>query len=125
MAWVVSLQFNWFPYYRKPCLELTRGAFGHEALNLERVGSMYQEDKTFNLRFCLEAQFSESYSGEDDNFAWLNDWETRVKPDLLKIIFSELRKYPSWSAHVRNRGMSAGDEVEIALVKLIPQEELE
>lgn len=86
---------------------------------------MYQEDKTFNLRFSLEAQFPESYDGNDDNFGWLHDWETRVKPDLLKVLFSELRKYPSWSAHVRNRGMTAADEVEIALVKYVPQKELD
>ena len=86
---------------------------------------MYQEDKTFNLRFSLEAKFPESYDGHDDNFAWLHDWETRVKPDLLKVIFSELRKYPSWSVHVRNRGMAAVDEVEIAMVKHAPQEGLD
>ncbi len=84
---------------------------------------MYQEDKTFNLRFSLEAQFPESYEGDDDNFAWLHDWENRVKPDLLKVIFGELRKYPSWSVHVRNRGMATVDEVEIALVKYASQEE--
>ena len=84
---------------------------------------MYQEDKTFILRFNLESQFPENYDGNDDNFAWLQDWETRVKPGLLKVIFSELRKYPSWTVHVRNRGMSTTDEVEIVLVKSVPQED--
>ena len=84
--------------------------------------NMYQEDKAFNLRFHLEANFPESYEGDEDNFGWLHDWETRVKPDLLKVVFSELRKYPSWSAHVRNRGMAATDEVEIALVRFMPEE---
>jgi len=89
---------------------------------MEWSGGMYQEDKTFNLRFNLEAQFPENYEGDDDNFGWLHDWETRVKPELLKVIFSELRKYPSWSAHVRNRGIASIDEVEIALVKVVPPE---
>ena len=84
---------------------------------------MYQEDKTFILRFNLESQFPENYDGNDDNFAWLQDWETRVKPGLLKVIFGELRKYPSWTVHVRNRGMSTTDEVEIVLVKSVPQED--
>lgn len=78
---------------------------------------MIQEDKVFNLRFSLEVQFPEDYEGDEDNLAWLHDWEARIKPDLLKVIFGELRKYPMWSARVRNRGMSALDEVEIALVK--------
>ena len=88
----------------------------------ERSDVMYQENKTFTLRFSLEAEFPESYDGDEDNYVWLQDWEARVKPDLLRVIFSELRKYPSWSAHVRNRGMSANDEVEIALVKFVPRE---
>jgi len=99
--------------------------WGRDEKKKERSAGMYQEDKTFNLRFHLEAQFPENYEGDEDNLGWLHDWETRVKPDLLKIIFSELRKYPSWSAHVRNRGMAAADEVEIAVIKCIPEEILD
>lgn len=78
---------------------------------------MFQEEKTFTLRFSLEAHFPEEYDGEEDAYAWLHDWETRVKPDLLKAIFTSLRSYPSWAAHVRNRGMAPTDEIEISLIK--------
>ncbi len=80
---------------------------------------MFQEEKTFTLRFSLEARFPENYEGEEDAHAWLRDWETRVKPDLLKTIFSSLRNYPSWAAYVRNRGVASTDEVEIVMVKEI------
>ncbi|MDT7042141.1 hypothetical protein [Candidatus Nitronereus thalassa] len=79
---------------------------------------MYQEEKTFNLRFQLEAQFPEEYNGEEDAHAWENDWETRIKPEIIKAVFNALRNAPSWSAHIRNRGMSALDEVEIAMTKV-------
>ena len=36
---------------------------------------------------------------------------------LLKVIFDSLRKHSSWKAHIRNRGASPLDEIEIALVK--------
>lgn len=78
---------------------------------------MLQEDKTFTFRFSLEASFPEDYDGELDNYAWVQEWERMVKPELLRIIFESLRKHPSWSAHVRNRGLSPRDEIEIALVK--------
>jgi len=78
---------------------------------------MYQEEKTFNVRFSLEAHFPEDYEGEDDAYAWLHDWEGRVMPEVLKSIFTTLRKFPSWSARVRNRGMAQTEEIEISLVK--------
>lgn len=78
---------------------------------------MFHEEKKFNLRFNLEACFPDDYNGDSDAYVWLHEWESRVKPDLLKIIFNALRKFPSWSVHVRNRGIATLDEVEIALVK--------
>ena len=78
---------------------------------------MFQEEKEFNLRFSLEANFPEDYEGEEDEYAWLKEWETRVKPELLKTIFDSLRRHPAWIVHVRNRGLSPNDEIEIAMVK--------
>ena len=78
---------------------------------------MFQEEKNFNIRISLEAHFPEDYDGDDDGQAWLHDWEARVKPDVVKSIFTTLRKFPSWSAHVRNRGIAQTEEIEISLVK--------
>lgn len=78
---------------------------------------MFQEEKTFTFRFNLEALFPEDYEGDEDDYAWLRDWEVRVKPELLKTIFESLRRYPSWTVHVRNRGKSPSDEIEVAMVK--------
>lgn len=78
---------------------------------------MFQEEKRFTLRFSLEATFPEGYEGDEDNYAWLRDWNSQVKPELLKLIFDALRRHPAWTAHVRNRGLSPEDEIEIAMVK--------
>lgn len=78
---------------------------------------MYQEEKTFTLRFSLEAAFPDDYEGEQDNYLWLKEWEQVVKPDLLKAVFDCLRRHPAWTAHVRNRGLSPLDEIEIAMAK--------
>jgi hypothetical protein len=83
---------------------------------------MFREEKQFTFRFSLEAQFPEEYEGEQDNYLWLQDWERSVKPELLKLIFDSLRRHPSWNAHVRNRGLSPNDEIEIAMVKDFSQE---
>lgn len=78
---------------------------------------MYQEEKGFTFRFSLEANFPDSYEGEEDSYGWLKEWETRMKPELLKTVFASLRRHPAWTAHVRNRGVSPDNEIEIALVK--------
>lgn len=78
---------------------------------------MVQEEKRFNLRFSLEATFPEEYEGDEDDYTWLRDWTTRVKPELLKVIFDALRRHPAWTVHVRNRGLPPEDEIEIAMVK--------
>ncbi len=75
------------------------------------------KETTFNLRFSLLAQIPDRLL-EDDEFedtTWLQEWEAHIKPDLLRLVFAHLRSYPSWQAHVRNRGISPSDEVEIVL----------
>jgi len=78
---------------------------------------MFHEAKTFNLRFSLEASFPDDYDGDEDGHAWVQDWETRIKPELIKLIFDFLRRHSSWTVHVRNRGLPPVDEIEIAMVR--------
>ena len=78
---------------------------------------MFQEESTFVLRFSLEASFPEEYEGTQDNHAWVREWEAQVKPELLKSVFETLRRFPTWSTHVRNRGRSPQDEIEVVLQK--------
>ena len=78
---------------------------------------MYQEEHAFTLRFSLEISFPDDYEGEEDNRAWMREWETRIKPDLLKVLFDSLRQHRAWQAHIRNRGKSPEDEIEIVLAR--------
>jgi hypothetical protein len=78
---------------------------------------MYREEKTFTLRFTLEASFPEDYEGEEDNHAWVREWEALIKPEMLKLVFEALRRHPGWTSHIRNRGVSPADEIEVALAR--------
>jgi len=77
--------------------------------------SMFQEEKSFNLRFALEAKFPDDYEGDEDGQMWVKEWEQRLKPELVKLVFDYLRRHPAWTVHVRNRGASSLDEIEIAM----------
>jgi len=70
---------------------------------------MYQEEKSFTLRFSLEASFPDDYEGDEEHQAWVGD--------LLKALFESLRQHRSWRTHVRNRGKSPADEIEIVLAR--------
>lgn len=76
---------------------------------------MHREEQSFTLRFSLEASFPDDYDGDEDQRAWTSEWEARMKPDILKMVFESLRRHPSWTAHVRNRGKSAVDEIEVVV----------
>ena len=78
---------------------------------------MFQEEKTFNLRFTLEARFPDDYEGDEDGQQWVKEWEQQLKPELVKTVFDCLRRHPAWNVHVRNRGASPLDEIEIAMIK--------
>jgi hypothetical protein len=78
---------------------------------------MNQEEKTFVLRFTLEASFPDDYTGGADERNWVQEWEARIKPPLLKSVFESLRRHEGWTSHIRNRGVSPIDEIEIVLAK--------
>jgi hypothetical protein len=79
-------------------------------------------EKTFNLRFSLTAEIPAEL-WEDDDFeeeAWLAEWEGRVKPGLVRAVFAYLRSIDNWEAHVRNRGLSPADEIEVVMTRRLP-----
>jgi hypothetical protein len=78
---------------------------------------VFKEEKTFTLRVCLEAAFPEEYDGDEDQYQWLREWDGAMKGEVLRAVFAALRRYPGWTARVRNRGMSEQDEIEIVLTR--------
>jgi hypothetical protein len=83
---------------------------------------METREKTFNLRFTLTADIPDALL-EDDDFdedGWLKEWEAGIKPDLVRTIFTQLRRFAHGEAHVRNRGVSSVDEIEVVLRRAFP-----
>ncbi|MBI3784585.1 MAG: hypothetical protein HY270_14420 [Deltaproteobacteria bacterium] len=83
---------------------------------------MEDREKTFVLRFSLTATIPDSVLDDPDfeEDSWLDEWERGIKPLVVKAVFQQLRSFPSWQTHVRNRGISALDEIEIVLEKTFP-----
>ena len=78
---------------------------------------MDRHEKTFVLRFTLEAEIPGALVEQDEfeEDAWLDEWEVALKPGIIRAVFTQLRATPGWSARVRNRGISPLDEIEIVV----------
>ena len=77
------------------------------------------EERSFLLRFSLSAEIpAEAWEDEDfEGDEWLEAWETKIKPGLLRTVFAYLRTFEGWNCHIRNRGISPVDEIEIVVQK--------
>jgi hypothetical protein len=78
---------------------------------------METKEQTFNIRFSLSADLPNAVR-EDEDFdenSWFDEWETSIKPGLIRAVFSHLRSAPHWTAHIRNRGISPREEIEIVV----------
>jgi hypothetical protein len=77
------------------------------------------KERTFLLRFSLSAEIpAEAWEDEDfEGTEWLDEWEVRVKPGLIRTVFSYLRTFEGWNCHIRNRGVSPVDEIEVVMEK--------
>ncbi|MBI3245921.1 MAG: hypothetical protein HYZ50_05385 [Deltaproteobacteria bacterium] len=78
------------------------------------------DEHTFLLRFSLSAEIPQS-AWDDEDFEgdeWLKEWEERVKPGLVRAVFTYLRQQEGWTCHPRNRGLATSDEIEIVARKV-------
>lgn len=82
---------------------------------------METKEKSFTLRFTLTADIAdELWEDEDfDETRWIEEWEAGIKPGLLRAVFSHLRSFPNWEAHIRNRGISPLEEIEIVVQRCL------
>jgi hypothetical protein len=82
--------------------------------------AVHREQASFVVRVELSAEFAEDYEGDDDGYAWLDRWRSRVQPLLARALFEQLRSEPGFSAIAVSRGKSPEEELEIA-VRFGPQ----
>jgi hypothetical protein len=78
---------------------------------------MDTREKPFNIRFSLTASIPDALWDDEDfeEDSWLQEWEVSIKPGLIRAIFSHLRSFPNWEAHIRNRGVSPLEEIEVVV----------
>jgi hypothetical protein len=64
----------------------------------------HREEKTFDIRLHLSADFADDYAGDDDGFAWHERFQQAVRPALVAAVFEVLKNQPRFRAVAAPRG---------------------
>lgn len=73
----------------------------------------HREEGEFTIRIDLGAEFAEDYEGDDDGNAWLERWQSQVRPRLVRAVFEALRSDPAFTAIPVTRGRSPDENLDI------------
>jgi hypothetical protein len=80
----------------------------------------YVEERDFTLRLDLRCEFPEGYEGEQDGYAWLREFQDRIRPRLVQAAVHAIRDQPGWKVRPANRGRSLEDEISLLVERLPP-----
>jgi len=75
--------------------------------------AVHREEGRFVVQIALSAEFAEDYEGDDDGYAWLEQWRARVQARIARAVFAELRAEPGFVAVPAPRGGSPDEELAI------------
>lgn len=53
---------------------------------------MHREERDFTVVLHLRAEFEDDYAGDEDGLAWLERFDTELRPRLIQAIFAALAK---------------------------------
>lgn len=75
----------------------------------------YREEREFVIRLRLSAEFDDAYEGDDDGFAWHQEFDRTLRPQLVRELFRVLQAQASFKVTPTNRGLDSHEELEITL----------
>lgn len=73
----------------------------------------HREEQSFVIQLHLSAEFGDDYEGEEDGYAWHQQFTSRVRPRVIAAVIDALRSEPGWSAVASPRGRAPEDAVDI------------
>jgi hypothetical protein len=76
----------------------------------------YIEEREFNLRLVVRAEFPDDYEGDEDGY----DWAAQVPEmagEMVRAAVAALTRRADWTIRRENRGRPVEDEVTLVLEK--------
>jgi hypothetical protein len=72
---------------------------------------MHREEATWTIRVEATAEFSESYDGDLDGYAWRDQQFRELQQRAAAAVLRALSGLSGWRVRTGNRGLPATDEV--------------
>jgi hypothetical protein len=76
---------------------------------------MHREERSFSIDVNLVAEFDDAYEGEEDGFAWVQRFESGLKPRLVAAVTEALRSDPRFTLLAAPRGKDPERTLELEL----------
>ena len=83
---------------------------------MKKQMTAYVEEREFNLRFELRAEFAEDYQGDDDGYEWVKEFPD-MAAEIVSAVAAVVARHPGWKVRGGNRGRSSEDEITLVLEK--------
>lgn len=73
------------------------------------------EERSYSIDVNLVAEFDDAYEGDEDGFAWVERFESELKPQLVAAVTAALRADPRFALVVAPRGKDPERTLELTL----------
>jgi hypothetical protein len=80
----------------------------------------HREEQTFTIDLHVFAEFAEDYSGDEDGFAWHEEFQRVLRPRLVAALFQTLETHPRFKAMAAPRGRDPERSLELD-VRFVPR----
>ncbi|MDB4984904.1 MAG: hypothetical protein JWN04_82 [Myxococcaceae bacterium] len=79
----------------------------------------YREERELVIRLHLSAEFGPEYEGDDDGYEWHREFDTRVRPALVRELLRVLTAGGEYRITPINRGLDAHEELELSVERIV------
>jgi hypothetical protein len=77
----------------------------------------YVEEREFVLRIELRCVFAEDYEGDEDGYAWVEEFKP-IATEIVQAAAAAARRHPGWRVRTGNRGRPQDEEVTLVLERV-------
>jgi hypothetical protein len=73
----------------------------------------HREERELTITLHLSASFEPDYQGDEDGYAWFQEFQKSLRPELERAVFGALRSHSGYSALAAPRGRDPESVLEI------------
>jgi hypothetical protein len=75
----------------------------------------HREERSYSIDVNLVAEFDDAYEGDEDGYAWMERFESKLKPKLIAAVTEALRADPRFTLLAAPRGKDPERTLELML----------